>query len=170
MPTVEVRRTYLVMTAPGDLRASRPPAAPLEVARHDAITVPEYRALYGAVGAAWHWRDRDAWSDDELSAYLAQPDVSIWIARVEGHTAGYFELRSGADGAVEIVYFGLVPEFIGRGFGGALLTRAVQEAWALGAARVCLNTCTLDAPQALPNYLARGFRIEYEETYTATIR
>jgi hypothetical protein len=28
-----------------------------------------------------------------------------------------------------------------------------------------LNTCTLDAPQALPNYLARGFRIVSEDQY-----
>jgi hypothetical protein len=28
-----------------------------------------------------------------------------------------------------------------------------------------LNTCTLDAPQALPNYLARGFTIEREDQY-----
>ena len=28
-----------------------------------------------------------------------------------------------------------------------------------------LNTCTLDAPQALPNYLARGFTIVSEEQY-----
>jgi len=30
-------------------------------------------------------------------------------------------------------------------------------AWAWGAAYVWLHTCTLDAPAALPNYLARGF-------------
>ena len=28
-----------------------------------------------------------------------------------------------------------------------------------------LNTCTLDAPQALPNYLARGFTIVREDQY-----
>jgi hypothetical protein len=28
-----------------------------------------------------------------------------------------------------------------------------------------LNTCTLDAPQALPNYLARGFTIVSEDQY-----
>lgn len=39
-----------------------------------------------------------------------------------------------------------------------LLTRAVQEAWALGGQRVWLHTCTLDSPRALPGYQARGFR------------
>jgi hypothetical protein len=46
-----------------------------------------------------------------------------------------------------------------------VLTRAAQEAFALDAARVILNTCTLDAPQALPNYLARGFTIVREDQY-----
>jgi len=55
--------------------------------------------------------------------------------------------------------------FIGRGLGGWLLTRAAEEAFALDASRVILNTCTLDAPQALPNYLARGFTIVREDQY-----
>ena len=33
-----------------------------------------------------------------------------------------------------------------------------QEAFALGASRVWLHTCTLDSPRAIPNYKARGFR------------
>ena len=81
--------------------------------------------------------------------------------------AGYFELHAPGDGAVEIAYFGLLPEFFGRGWGGHLLTRAVDTAWSLGAARVWLHTCTLDHPAALPNYLRRGFRPVREETYTA---
>jgi len=70
---------------------------------------------------------------------------------------------------VEVMYFGLVPSFIGRGLGGWLLTRAVEEAFALGGKRVILNTCTLDAPQALPNYLSRGFTIVREERYRLEI-
>jgi hypothetical protein len=54
---------------------------------------------------------------------------------------------------------------MGRGLGGWLLTRAAEESFALGANRVILNTCTLDAPQALPNYLARGFAIVREDRY-----
>ena len=73
-------------------------------------------------------------------------------------SAGYFELLRHQDGSVEIAYFGLTPQFIGRGLGGALLTRAVEEAHAMGAERVWLHTCTLDSDRALPSYQARGFR------------
>ena len=63
------------------------------------------------------------------------------------------------------MYFGLAPGFIGRGLGGWLLTCAVRQAFAMGASRMLLNTCTLDAAQALPNYLARGFSIVSEDQY-----
>jgi hypothetical protein len=52
-----------------------------------------------------------------------------------------------------------MPTFLNRGLGGALLTRAVDEAFAMGGRRVWLHTCTLDAPRALPAYMARGFRV-----------
>ena len=83
-----------------------------------------------------------------------------------GETAGYFELHREDDGAVEIVYFGLLPQYTGRGLGGALLTEAVERAWASGAARVWLHTCTFDHPAAIPNYLARGFTVFKTEEYT----
>ena len=46
-----------------------------------------------------------------------------------------------------------------------MLTEAAEAAWALGASRVWLHTCTLDHPGALANYLARGFRPFRTETY-----
>src|SRR5207302_10488113 len=92
-------------------------------------------------------------------------DISFWVMYRQGAPVGYFELRRDTD-AVEIVYFGLLPEFVGRGLGKALLTVAVRRAFELGAARVWLHTCTLDHPAALPNYLARGFKEYHKESYT----
>ena len=56
-------------------------------------------------------------------------------------------------------YFGLLPQFIGQGIGGNLFTRAIECGWNLGAKRVWVHTCSLDHPQALNNYLARGLRL-----------
>jgi GNAT superfamily N-acetyltransferase len=81
--------------------------------------------------------------------------------------AGYFELRRDSDNAIEIAYFGLLPEFVGRGLGKALLSAAATEAWRAGASRVWLHTSSLDHPAALPNYLARGFKVFRTETYLA---
>lgn len=126
--------------------------------RRDRISVDDYRRLYRAVGEPWYWYDRNAWSDEKLTAYLASSTVIVWeCVAASGDTAGYFELEHHDDGSVEIVYFGLVDAFMGRGLGKAMLTRAAEEAWALGASRVWLHTCTLDSPRALPNYKSRGF-------------
>jgi GNAT superfamily N-acetyltransferase len=153
---VEVTRRYLELRDPSHLkRKSLPPSG--EIVRVSPCTVEHYRALYRAVGERWHWRDRLAWSDERIAANLAKAGVGVWELRVGEKIGGYFELEAHENDDVEIVYFGLTPEFIGQGFGGALLTRATDEAFAMGARRVWLNTCTLDSPHALPNYKARGF-------------
>jgi GNAT superfamily N-acetyltransferase len=128
-----------------------------------------WRYLYAEVGRRYRWVDRLVWSDAQVRSYLDDPSMSLWLLTVDGAPAGYYELTRGQDGAVEIAYFGLLQDFTGRGLGGHLLTDAVERAWESGATRVWLHTCTLDHPAALPNYLARGFRIYDEEPYTAPL-
>jgi GNAT superfamily N-acetyltransferase len=165
---VEVVRTYLELRSLGQLRAADVADPSVRFIRRRDIDIEHYRQLYRDVGRRWHWRDRDAWSDAMLAAHLSRPDVAVWECTVSGESAGYFELEQSGD-SVEIAYFGLAPDFIGRGLGKAMLTRAVQEAFALGPSRVWLHTCTLDAPSALPNYLARGFTPTRHERYVAEL-
>ena len=114
--------------------------------------------MYREVGEPWYWHDRVEWSDDELARHLSLPNVGVWELFVRDESAGFFELLRHDDGSVEIAYFGLTAKFMARGLGGPLLTRAVEEAFAMGAGRVWLHTCTLDSERALPGYKARGFR------------
>ena len=157
MRTVQVTRTYLEMRNPAELRGVlfNDPSARVE--RRAPCPVPLYRRLYKDVGEDWFWHSRLEWTDEQLGAHLAQPSVTVYELMVGSESAGYFELKRHDDRSVEIEYFGLRPRFIGRKLGGALLTRAVEEAWKLGASRVWLHTCTLDSDHALPNYKARGF-------------
>lgn len=168
MPNLDVTRTHLELRA-AQLRSAPSPGGGATLRRLRPIRAAAYRALYQLVGEQWLWRDRNRWTDEELDAYLASPDVHVWTLHVGADVAGYFELKRHPNDSVEIVYFGLAAPFIGRRLGGWMLTRAVEEAFALGAARVILNTCTLDAPQALPNYLARGFTVVREERYTVDV-
>ena len=154
---VEVTRTFVEMRDPGQLKRKDLPPGNARFIRRAPCTVEHYRELYRRVGEQWHWKDRDVWPDERLARTLANPDVHVWELEVDGRLAGYFELEKQPGPVVEIVYFGLTPEFIGKGYGGAMLTRAVEEAWALGTEAVWLHTCTLDSPRALPNYEARGF-------------
>ena len=164
-PVVEVVRTYLELRSPSQLRPSHIDDSAVQFIRRGGITGNHYRHLYRSVGDQWQWTDRNAWSDARLEAYLARPTVAVWECLVGDETAGFFELEQNDDSSVEIAYFGLIEQFIGRGLGKAMLTRAVEEAWAMGASRAWLHTCTLDSPHALPNYKARGFEEIRTETY-----
>jgi len=158
-------RTYLEMRTPGDLQ---PAASPAELPRIERVVdcPPAFwRFLYTEVGGQYHWVDRLPWTEQDIRSYLSDPALSLYVMWVSGAPAGYFELRREADGAFEIVYFGLLKPFTGRGLGGFMLTEAVRTAWARGASRVWLHTNTLDHPGALPNYLKRGFRVTRTEQY-----
>lgn len=157
-------RTHLEMPAISGLRPAPRPTGDVALAP-ERVSPQTYRALYTAVGDAYLWRDRLALSDQELDDYLASPNVTLWMLRLAEEVAGYFELLRHGDGRVEIMYFGLIAAYFGRGLGGWMLTRAVEEAFAMGATTLTLHTCTLDSPRALPNYLARGFVITREEEY-----
>jgi GNAT superfamily N-acetyltransferase len=168
--SVSVVRTYLEMR---DRSALRPAPAlddlAIRIERMHDCPASFWRYLYTEVGRAHHWVDRLGWTDDEIRAYLADPAVSVHLLTVRGAPAGYFELHREPDDAIELVYFGLLPEFTGRGIGRRFLTQAVSCAWDEGASRVWLHTNTLDHPAALPNYLNRGFTIARTESYDVSL-
>lgn len=165
MPPVTVVRTYLRLDSPGKLAGGTLADPSVRVQWLRPCPVGRFRELYALVGAEWHWHDRDAWSDDRLAEHLGRDTVAVWELRTDSRVAGYFELERHDDGSVEIVYFGIGRAFFGIGLGRHLLTRAVEEAWKMGATSVWLHTCTLDSPAALPNYLARGFEPFRQERY-----
>jgi GNAT superfamily N-acetyltransferase len=159
-----VMTTYLEICDRSELRASDAPRVPFTLLRIEVPTPELNRFLYVAVGAGWAWRDRLPWDRARWLAYLDRAEVETWVMHVRGSPAGYFELERQGE-SVEVAYFGLLPAFIGLGLGGALLTAAIARGFDLGAARVWLHTCTLDHPQALANYVARGLRpYKTEET------
>lgn len=174
-PKKRVRRTYLQLTSRAQFRPGRRPRRQALWLLMPAPSVEEWRLLYANVGAEWSWKERDAWSDAQLAQRLASKNVHVFRAdaALNGLSddiesgVGFVELELHVDGSVEIVYFGLTRIAQGYGLGAWMLERAVEESWGLGATRVWLHTCTLDAPQALPNYLSRGFEVEREEEYDA---
>jgi GNAT superfamily N-acetyltransferase len=169
VPPVQVTRTYLEMRSPAELKAARSVDPRVRLRELPDCSPSLYRNLYVEVGQNYHWIDRLPWTDEQIAAHLHQPEITFWLMSHDDANAGYFELRRCEDGSVEIAYFGLLPEFLGRGLGKHLLTCATEQAWADGANRVWLHTCTLDDPAALPNYLKRGFQPFKTEKYTANL-
>ena len=82
---------------------------------------------------------------------------------------GISELQYHSNGDVEIKYFGLIGSFIGQGLGAHMLTAATEAAWAAGAKRVILDTCSLDHPKAFDHYVARGFKLYRTDVVTKDI-
>ncbi len=169
----QVTRTYLEMSSPRQLVPGQQPSVQASLDRIDPCTVGTWRALYRQIGEPWHWHDRDAWDQGAMAAHLARPEIRIYRVKAElgpewTDAAGFLELERHEDGSVEIAYIGLDQRVLGRRLGGWLVTQAVHTAFAWDAVRVWLHTCTLDAPAALPNYLARGFLITRAETYHTT--
>ena len=158
--------TYLEMRSPDQLRPKRADA------RFEVREVKERdwrfnRDLYFRVGEQLDWIDKRPWTDDRWREYATARELYTFAGYYDDVLAGYFELRRDTNGEVEIVYFGLLPEFIGRGLGGALLTSAIERSWRMepSPSRVWVHTCNRDHPQALANYQARGmvvYKVEEE--------
>ena len=155
---IEVTTTYLQISSPEQLKAKAAADPRFEVREATVAKWEVNRFLYLHVGEAWRWTDKRTWSDARWQSYVGSDDLRTFIGFIDESIAGYFELeKKGTD--VEIAYFGLAPEFIGQGLGGALLTSAISTAFAWDASRVWVHTCTLDHPSALQNYVARGMQI-----------
>jgi prephenate dehydrogenase/GNAT superfamily N-acetyltransferase len=166
--TAPAVRTYLEHGGPPAAAIAWPDPAWRFTQVH-ACPATFYRFLYREVGRPWHWIDRLPWPDDRIRAHVAGAGLEIWLLSHDAVPAGFAELERGADGSVEIVYFGLLPDFIGRGAGRAFLDAVVARAWEGGTSRVWLHTCSLDHPRALSHYLSGGFRVVREEAYTARL-
>ncbi len=123
-------------------------------------SVVEYRRLYNTVGGPWLWWLRRMMPDDALRRHLAQKTVSIYVLRVHGQAAGFFETETASWPDVNLNYFGLDQQFIGQGLGRKLLDAALASAFngSYGVRGMTVNTCTADHPRALPNYKAAGFQ------------
>ncbi len=154
---------YLETNSPSELNAA-PDSHLLVVKKCDDKLFQFNKFLYETVGSHWAWKDKSVWSDQQWIDYVEDSGLHTWVAYSRGTPAGYFELQQQDSGRVEIAYFGLIPKFIGRGFGGFLLSQAIKSAWELGATKVWVHTCTQDHPNALKNYQARGMKIFKTET------
>lgn len=150
--------TYLEMTRRSAFRPAYLHEGESTLLRMETPDVQFYRFLYSSVGGPWRWRDRALISDEQLEQALRDPGTSVDVMYAGGVPAGYVELVRREE-STEIAYFGLRPNFYGRGLGKHLLSWGIAQAWSDGAQRVWVHTCNLDAPHAIENYLKRGFTI-----------
>jgi ribosomal protein S18 acetylase RimI-like enzyme len=158
--SADTKMSYtLEMAGPANLRPKVVDVPGLRIERME-VKCPEFnKFLHTVVGHEWRWGGREDWDRDAWYAHVNREELETWVATIAGTPAGYFELERQPEGDVRILVFGLLPQFIGQGVGGHLLTKAVERCWEMGATKVWLTTCTHDHPHALRNYLARGFQV-----------
>lgn len=155
---LSARITHLRMSAPPARREPMPMGPRLALMRVRDIPPAFYRYLYEQVGRPHHWLLRRDLDDAALSAVLHRPDTEIHVLYADGAPAGFFELElMRKPEEVEILYFGITPDFQGRRLGRFFLSEALTAAWAHTSAVVTIHTSTLDSPRALQLYQRAGF-------------
>jgi len=156
----EIKTSYILeMNSPDEFHPKYGNFPDFRIERME-IKCPEFnKFLHTIVGYDYLWGGRTNWGKDEWYKYVNRDEMETWVAYLSGTPAGYFELEKRSEGDVCILAFGLLPQFIGKGFGGHLLSKAVERAWEMKANKVIVGTCSHDHPHALKNYLARGFHI-----------
>jgi len=155
---VESRVSYLEMLAPPDRRPVILPSG-VEVHRATAPTVSFYRYLYDTIGEDWTWTGRRLMDDETLIANIHNPNVEVNVLWVDGVPAGLMELDRGSMPDMQLLYFGLIPDFVGKGYGRFALDWAIDRAWFFGPKRFWVHTCDLDHPNALSVYQKTGFAL-----------
>ena len=113
-----------------------------------AVQTPDlnwYRALFRRAGAPWLWFSRLEMSDELLAAVLNSSTNDLFIAEHAGSEIGMAELDRSHPPDVEITFFGLFPEAIGKRLGRPFMTAVLERAWNNSATRVWLHTCNADS-------------------------
>ena len=110
---VSVRVTYLEMTQHLHRHVSVPTRPIIALMRAQYIPADFYSFLYKMVGKPHHWQDRRNTPEAELYAVINDENCEIHVLYADGCPAGFFELDlSSAPESVELVYFGLGPEYL----------------------------------------------------------
>ena len=120
--------------------------------------------FYKQVGKKHRWIDRLSWTDEKWINFISNKNLETYVISESDDLIGFFELLYNPDlNETEISYFGLLEEYIGKGIGGYALSEAIKKSFEKNIKRVWLHTCTLDHPNALKNYIARGMKVFRKE-------
>lgn len=178
MPAKNDRLTVTVTQLEMTSRPTHPPAPapmlpqPVALMRVHEPTPSYYRYLYDTVGEPWLWYERRQLDADALKAVIQDERIALYVLSYGGVPAGFAELDMRPENTVRrddtlLAYFGLVPDFIGRGLGRFFLSSIIDIAWQQpGIDRLVVRTCTLDHPSALPLYQKCGFSATRQQTTT----
>ncbi|MEM9898215.1 MAG: GNAT family N-acetyltransferase [Pseudomonadota bacterium] len=154
---IEVTITYLRQKERPAKTIPHPPRPGAAILKASRIPVHYYRYLYDLIGGPYNWVSRRVMDDDALSGIIHDEQVFIYILYIDGAPGGFCELDFRETPRMDLKFFGLAPDAIGKGWGGYFLGQCLSIAWDLAPTEIHLETCTLDHRAALPLYQKFGF-------------
>lgn len=164
---MNIQRYFLEMHTKDDINPLECGLAGISIEENDKRDPQYCKFLYKKIGEEYHWKDRLAWSMEQWGDYLNQEKLKFFVAKKGEDPVGFYEYLNHKDKKeVEITYMGIFKEYFGKKVGGYLLTHALRESWNHKPSRVWVHTCTLDHPNALRNYIARGMNVFRKEKVT----
>jgi ribosomal protein S18 acetylase RimI-like enzyme len=163
--TQKVKRNYLEINSLKDLKEAKEISENYSVKLLNPTNFQLNKFFYKNVGKKHQWVDRLIWTETQWIDYVSSKNVKTYIFKNKDNLAGFFELISHIEKKeIEIAYFGLLEEFQNKKLGSYLLSEAIKKSFLNDINRVWLHTCSLDHPNALNNYIARGMKIFKTET------
>ena len=165
----KVDRKYLEINSPDEINSSEPKLnCKIQVKNPPDFQINKF--FYKQIGKSYRWIDRLVWDDVKWMNYTNNSNLETYILSQNNQLIGFFELLFHPDeNKCEIAYFGILDQYIGKKYGGFLLSEALKLGFRRNTKKVWLHTCSLDHKNALKNYLKRGMKIFKSETISLEI-
>ena len=153
----KIDRFYLEINSINELKAKRTLSDDFTLSEAEKSKFDLNKFFYKQIGKKHQWVDRLIWQDKNWIEYVSNKNLKTFILQKNNDFVGYFELLFNKN-ECEIAYFGILEEFIGKGYGGFLLSEAIRIGFK-NANRIWVHTCSLDHPNAIENYKSRGMKV-----------
>ena len=153
----KIERYYLEIYSINSLNTKSLPSKNLAIEESNKKNFDLNKFFYKQIGKQHQWIDRLTWQDKNWIDYVSKKNLKTFILKQNNDYVGYFELIFDKN-VCEIAYFGILKEYIGKGYGGFLLSEALKIGFK-NANRIWVHTCSLDHPNAIENYKSRGMKV-----------
>ena len=153
----KIERYYLEIDSIKSLKTKSISSENLTIKEAEKKDFDLNKFFYKQIGKKHQWVDRLTWQDKNWTEYVSKKNLKTFILREKNDYVGYFELIFDKN-ICEIAYFGILEEYIGKGYGGFLLSEALTIGFK-NANRIWVHTCSLDHPNAIENYKSRGMKV-----------
>ena len=152
-----IERYYLEINSIEDLNSKQVSHQNFTLTEENNYKFNLNKFFYKQIGKKHQWVDRLVWQDKNWMDYVSNKNLKTFILQKEKDLIGYFELIFNNNDC-EIAYFGILEQYIGRGYGGFLLSEAIKIGFK-NANRIWVHTCSLDHANAIENYKSRGMKV-----------